>query len=64
MKTFLKSKKSIILVFTLTCSASLMAITPPPPGLNPGVPLDGGIAALILGAAAYGIKKLRDNRKA
>ncbi|MEP3838908.1 MAG: hypothetical protein ABJM36_14745 [Algibacter sp.] len=30
---------------------------------NKGVPLDGGLAILIIGAAAFGIKKLRDNNK-
>ena len=31
---------------------------------KPGsVPLDGGLSVLLLGAAAFGIKKLRDNKK-
>lgn len=27
------------------------------------VPLDGGLVALVIGAAAFGVKKLRDNLK-
>lgn len=30
---------------------------------NTSVPLDGGLSVLILGAAAFGVKKLRDNKK-
>jgi hypothetical protein len=35
-------------------------------GSNEGsasVPLDGGLSILLLGAAAFGVKKLRDNKK-
>lgn len=27
------------------------------------IPLDGGLAILLIGAAAFGVKKLRDNKK-
>jgi hypothetical protein len=27
------------------------------------IPLDGGLSVLLLGAAAFGVKKLRDNKK-
>ena len=27
------------------------------------IPLDGGLSILLLGAAAFGVKKLRDNKK-
>jgi hypothetical protein len=33
------------------------------PGGSTSIPLDGGLSILLLGAAAFGIKKLRDNRK-
>lgn len=64
-KTLIKVKKMILLTLILGSSAPLMALggTPPPLGLpNESTPLDGGIAVLIIGAAAFGIKKLRDNR--
>ena len=32
-------------------------------GGSTSIPLDGGLGILLLGAAAFGIKKLRDNRK-
>ena len=31
-------------------------------GNNDSVPLDGGLSILLLGAAAFGVKKLRDNK--
>ncbi len=73
-----KFTQSVFLILALFCATNIMAQNnrpgpPPPPGLpqpeddndnNSGVPLDGGIAIFILGAAAYGIKKLReDNSK-
>jgi hypothetical protein len=68
MKKSLKTLKATILVFAFVCTTSLMAQGPG--GFddnvednNSGVPLDGGIAVLIIGAAAFGIKKLRDNTK-
>jgi hypothetical protein len=39
-----------------------------PPPFNPGdpspIPVDGGISLLLAAGAAYGIKKVRDSRKA
>lgn len=32
-------------------------------GESTSVPLDGGLSILLLGAAAFGVKKLRDNKK-
>ena len=32
-------------------------------GGNTSVPLDGGLSVLLLGAAAFGVKKLRGNKK-
>ncbi|MCB4798124.1 PID-CTERM protein-sorting domain-containing protein [Neotamlana laminarinivorans] len=31
-------------------------------GSHDSVPLDGGLGILVLGAAAFGVKKLRDNK--
>lgn len=69
MKNFIKIMKATLLVFAFVCTTSVMAQGPG--GFddnviddeNSSVPLDGGIAVLILGAAAFGIKKLRDNKK-
>ena len=36
----------------------------PTPTPTPSVPLDGGLGFLVLGAAAFGVKKLRGNKKA
>jgi len=40
----------------------------PPPPFNPGdpspIPVDGGISLLLAAGAAYGVKKVRDSRKA
>jgi len=64
----LKTFSTILIIFAFVCTANLNAQGMPPGGAintidNEGVPLDGGIAALIIGAAAFGIKKLRDNNK-
>ncbi|SFZ90500.1 hypothetical protein SAMN05428642_101972 [Flaviramulus basaltis] len=32
-------------------------------GGNDSIPLDGGLSILLLGAAAFGVKKLRENKK-
>ncbi|XMO88106.1 hypothetical protein AAFN75_07380 [Algibacter sp. AS12] len=65
--TFLKTLSSFIVIFTLVCTTNVNAQQGPPPGLdntidndNSGVPLDGGLAILVIGAAALGIKRYRD----
>ncbi len=30
---------------------------------NPNVPIDGGLSALLVAGAGYGLKKIRDKRK-
>lgn len=65
---FSKMNKIYILVLTLTSTVSLFAQTAlPGSGDNNvqdvnGIPLDGGLSLLVAGAAAYGIKKLRENK--
>ena len=72
--TFFKTICSIVIIFTITFTTGLSA-----QGGNPGIPggadppvegeggdaipLDGGLAVLFIVAAAFGIKKLRDNKK-
>lgn len=41
---------------------------PPPPGGDPGepvteIPFDGGLSILLIAGAAYGIKRVREERK-
>ncbi len=67
-KNYMKTMKATLLVFAFVCTTSLMAQGPGDfddnvYDDNTGVPLDGGLAVLIIGAAAFGIKKLRDNNK-
>ena len=61
-------KVLIILGIIMICATSAYASVPPPPGFNtppppgyskPKVPLDGGLAVLMLGAVAFGVRKLR-----
>lgn len=35
---------------------------PADPGNDPGVPVDGGITALLVGGAIYGAKKLKERK--
>tara|TARA_R110001632_G_scaffold10544_8_gene38976 strand:+ start:9654 stop:9827 length:174 start_codon:yes stop_codon:yes gene_type:complete len=48
---------TLVLFFTIITSAQAPPPPPPPP---PGLPIDGGIAFLIIAGVAYGIKKIRD----
>lgn len=65
------SKWWLAFCFLLTFSVCMPIITyadggPDPdcdPG-NPACPIDGGVTALLAIGAAYGIKKVRDSRKA
>ncbi|WP_203257820.1 hypothetical protein [Hyunsoonleella ulvae] len=67
--TFLKVISAMTIILALVCTSNLSAQTGPPTGPqdtvdNSGVPLDGGLAILIIGAAsAIGIKKYRDSNK-
>ncbi len=60
-------KKFILLITVLFVSALLYA--QPVPGDDPGgtpgggVPLDGGLTALLVAGAGYGAKKAYDSRK-
>lgn len=36
---------------------------PPGPGGGTGGPIDGGVIMLVIGAAAYGYTKLKENKK-
>ena len=56
------SKAVAFAAFALFATTNIMA----QPGFNDNVqdvPLDGGLLALLIGAAAFGVKKLRDSKK-
>jgi hypothetical protein len=56
-KTFIKSIPALAL-FLLAASPIFAQ------NCNPNIPIDGGISALLVAGAGYGIKKLNDKRKA
>ena len=72
MKSFLLTKLLPALVLTFTFSSLALAQQDPDSGgtspLDPasptGVPIDGGASLLLAGGVAYGIKKLRNRRRA
>jgi len=65
---FMKTLISIVIIFAIVCSTGLNAQGPPAPPTddtdNNGdtIPIDGGLAILLAGAAAFGIKKLRGKK--
>lgn len=67
--SLMKYTKAILMVLAFVCTTGLMAQGPGgfddnvQDNSNEGVPLDGGLAILVIGAAAYGVKRLRDNNK-
>jgi hypothetical protein len=52
-------RKSLPFFALLLASTPLLA-----QNCNPNIPIDGGISALLVAGAGYGIKKLNDKRKA
>lgn len=46
----------------LVVSAVTYAQPPAPPADGDGVPVDGGITALLVGGALYGAKKLKERK--
>ena len=60
-------KKTFLSVLFLM-GVVLVGVCDDPPIFNPGspipVPVDGGVSLLLAAGAAYGIKKVRDSRKA
>lgn len=64
--TFLKYISALAIVIALTSTSSLNAQQGPPGGATDtqdAIPLDGGLIALVIGAAAYGVSKLRDKKQ-
>ncbi len=66
-----KLSKVLFLIWCLTLSVNvLFAQDPDPicenpddPNCQPTVPLDGGASALVVAAAVYGFKKIKDQQK-
>ncbi|WP_396602435.1 PID-CTERM protein-sorting domain-containing protein [Algibacter sp. R77976] len=63
--TFFKTIFSMIVVFAIICTTNLNAQTPPGGGTDTidSLPLDGGLIALLIGAVAFGVKKLYNNKQ-
>jgi hypothetical protein len=66
----MKSLKALAFLILLLCvSYKIHSAPPPPPTSTPGcwpppcIPIDGGVSLLIAAGAAYGAKKLYDQRK-
>ena len=58
-----KAKILSLLVFLFSVSAVVMAQPAASGGSPSGAPIDGGLSLLVGGIAAYGVKKIRENRK-
>ena len=60
-----KVASTLFILFLVLGITSLSAQGNPPGGATNtvDVPLDGGLLALLIGAAAYGVKKLRDKKQ-
>ena len=55
----MNSKLKYLLLLGGLLSAVVLAAQPPAP---PATPIDGGLAFLLAGGAAYGIKKIKERR--
>lgn len=62
---FLKFISTMAIVIAMVVTTNLNAQGPPGGSTDTqdAIPLDGGLIALVIGAAAFGVKKLRDNKK-
>ncbi len=63
MKKIIPFISILIFLMFLGISVSLAQDPGPDPGGDPDAPIDGGIGLLIAAGAAYGYKKIRDQRK-
>ena len=56
-------KNKILLSLPIICLMVLAASPLFAQSCNPNVPIDGGLSALLVAGAGYGIKKINDKRK-
>jgi hypothetical protein len=63
--TFFKVISTVVIVFAMVSTTNLNAQGPPggQTDTQDEIPLDGGLIALLIGAAAFGVKKLRDKKQ-
>ena len=59
MNMSIKPSTRLVIIFMLFSFPLLAQITPPPPLIDPPVPIDGGIAALVIAGGAMGYKKYK-----
>lgn len=70
MKAFFLTKALPALALVVALSGAALAQGPPPGGAPEpstpatGVPIDGGASLLLAGGVAYGLKRLRQRRRA
>ena len=63
-KKIIKSMKNKILLSLPLIGLLVLASSPIfAQSCNPNVPIDGGLSALLVAGAGYGIKKINDKRK-
>ena len=56
----MKPQLKLIIIFTLLTLPLLAQFNPPPPpNIDPPVPIDGGIAALLIAGGAMGYRKYK-----
>ena len=60
---FFKMMSSAIIIFALVCTTGLSAQPSGATDTQDVIPLDGGLIALVIGAAAYGVSKLRNKKQ-
>lgn len=63
MKNIVKTFQIVVVILAMTYTTGVSAQPSFDDDVEDGIPLDGGLSLLIAGAAAYGIKKLRNNKE-
>jgi hypothetical protein len=58
----MNSKYKVIFILSLFINLATYAQPANPPADGDGVPVDGGITALLIGGAFYGAKKLKERK--
>ncbi|WP_316811246.1 PID-CTERM protein-sorting domain-containing protein [Pedobacter heparinus] len=53
----------LVLMLHVTCLWAMGTDDPGLPGDDPDLPIDGGVAALLLAGAAYGLRKINQQKE-